>query len=295
MKEIDLSLLIDSITKSNNVYRDTDQTPIDRILALWDLGDVLFKHKVDKPHSYGWKIQDQTNGLIKRMIIARAYRIRQIWPERGHIEKTFREIKGLSIFIESLPILDPNGVMFKSLSKDLIDELIKYMNILPAVHFKKYIKNFKAKHKQGRVGEINDRTRYLKNYINIQNFFLNFHERLRKLILNNKFDCIDELKIKIPLVERKAFSNFCLALTSKKNVIFYKPSPINSKTKAFEFQYIFNFFKELLEDSNDIRRARLRRVIAPELLVEMSDMLNSIISREKIINYKRRKCNSIKI
>jgi hypothetical protein len=295
MKEINLSLLIDAITKSNNVYRDANQAPINRILALWDLGDVLLKYKVDKPHSYGWKIQDQTKGLIKRMTIARAYRSRQIWLERNYVKKTFSEIKGLSVFIESLPILDPSGAMYKSLSKKLIDELIKYMNILSAVQFTKYIKNFKAKHKQGRVGENNDRERYLKDYVNIQNYFLTFYKQLQKLILEDKFDSIDELKSKIPLEERKAFSNFCLALTSKKNIIFYKPFPISSKTKMLDFQNMFYFFKELLEDSNDIRRARLRRVVAPELLVEMSDMLNSIISREKILNYKRRKMHSIKI
>ncbi|MFH1939516.1 MAG: hypothetical protein ABIK21_05135 [bacterium] len=295
MREINLNLLIDAITKSNNIYRDTNQTPINRVLALWDLGNVLLKHKVDKPHSCGWKIQDKTNGLIKRMTIARAYRIRQIWPERGYIEKTFGGIKGTSIFIESLPILDPNGVLLKSLSKKLIDELIKYMNILPAVQFTKHIKNFKAKHKQGRVGEYNDRERYLKDYVNIQNCFLNFYKQLQKLILENKFDGIDELKSKIPLEERKAFSNFCLALTSKKNIAFYEPLTINSKIKIFEFQNMFNFFKELLEDSNDIRRARLRRVVPPESLVEMSDMLNSIINREKIINYQRRVKQSIKM
>ena len=295
MKEINLSLLIDAITKPNNVYRDANQAPINRIVALWDLGDVLLKYKVDKPHSYGWRIQDQTNGLIKRMTIARAYRSRQIWPERNYLKKTFSGIKGLSVFIESLPILDPNGAMYKSLSKKLIDELIKYMNILPVVQFTKYIKNFKAKHKQGRVGENNDRERYLEGYVNIQNCFLNFYKQLQKLILEDKLDSIDELKSKIPLEERKAFSNFCLALTSKKNIIFYKPSPISSKTKMLDFQNMFNFFQELLEDSNDIRRARLRRVVPPELLVEISDMLNSIVSKEKIINYQRRVKQSIKM
>jgi hypothetical protein len=295
VKRINLNLLINEITKANNVYRDANQAPINRILALWDLGDVLLKHKVDKPHSYGWKIQDQTMGIIKRMTIARAYRIRQIWPKRGYIEKTFGGIKGTSIFIESLPILDTNGQMYKSLSKKLIDELIKYMNILPAVQFTKYIKNFKAEHKQGRVGENNDRERYLKDYVNIQNYFLTFYKQLQKLILENNFYGIDELKTKISLEERKAFSNFCLALTSKKNIIFYKPFPINSKTKMFNFQIIFNFFKELLEDSNDTRRARLRRVVPPELLVEMSDMLNSIVSEEKIKSYQKRTGQTLKI
>ena len=295
MRKNNLNLLIDAITKSNNIYRDSNQAPINRVLALWDLGDVLLKYKVDKPHSYGWKIQDKTNGLIKRMTIARAYRIRQIWPKRDYIKKTFGGIKGTSIFIESLPILDSNGQMYKSLSKKVVDELIKNMNILSSTHFKKYIKNFKAKYGQGRIGEENDRERYLKDYINIQYCFLNFYKQLQKLILENKFDDIDELKNQIPLEERKAFSSFCLALTSKKNIIFYKPFPISSKTKMFNFQNMFNFFKELLEDSNDIRRARLRRVVPPELLVEMSDMLNSIVSEEKIKSYQKRTRQTLKI
>lgn len=295
MKKINLNLLIDEITKANNIYRDVEESPINKILALWDLGNILFEHKVDKPHSYGWKIQDQTIGIIKRMTIARAYRIRQIWIERSYIKNTFKEIKGVSIFIESLPILDTNGQMYKSLSKKEIDEFIKNMNILSSTHFKKYIKNFKAKYGQGRIGEKNDRERYLKDYVSIQNCFLNFYKQLQKLILENKFGDIDDLKNQIPLEERKAFSSFCLALTSRKNIIFYKPFPISSKIKIFEFQNIFNFFKELLEDSNDIRRARLRRVIPPELLVEISDMLNSVVSKEKIVNYQKRARQSIKM
>lgn len=295
MKKINLNLLINEITKANNIYRDTEESPINKILALWDLGNILFKHKVDKPHSYGWKIQDQTIGIIKRMTIARAYRIRQIWAERSFIKNTFKGIKGVSIFIGSLPILDTNGQMYKSLSKKVIGELIKNMNILAPTHFNKYIKNFKAKYGQGRIGEKNDRERYLKDYVNMQNCFLNFYKQLQKLILENKFDGIDELKTKISLEERKAFSNFCLALTSKKNIIFYKTFPISSKVKMFNFQIIFNFFKELLEDSNDTRRARLRRVVPPELLIEMSDMLNSIVSEEKIKSYQKRTGQTLKI
>ncbi len=295
MKKINLNLLIDEITKDNNIYRDTKESPINKILALWDLGNILLKHKIDKPHSYGWKIQEQTIGIIKRMTIARAYRIRQIWTERNYIKNTFKKINGLSVFIESLPILDKNGQMYKSLSKKVIDELIKNMNRLSSSDFKKYIKNFKTKYGLGRIGENNDRERYLKDYVNIQNYFLTFYKQLQKLILENKFNDIDELKTKISLEERKAFANFCLALTSKKNIIFYKSFSSSSKTEMIDFQNIFNFFKELLEDSNDIRRARLRRVIAPENLIEMSDMINSIISEEKIRNYQKRTKQTMKI
>ena len=78
MKKNDLSLLIDKITKSNNVYRDSVKSPLDKILALWDMGNIMFECEIEKPHACGWKIQDQTVGIIKRMTIARAYRIRQI-------------------------------------------------------------------------------------------------------------------------------------------------------------------------------------------------------------------------
>ncbi len=295
VKKINLNLLIDEITKANNIYRDTEKSPINKILALWDLGNILFKHKIDKPHSYGWKIQERTIGIIKRMTIARAYRIRQIWTEKIYIKNTFKEIKGVSIFIESLPVLDTNGQMYKSLSKKAIDELIKNMNILSATHFKKYIKDFKAKYGQGRIGEKNDRERYLEDYLNIKNHFLYFYQYLQKLILKNKFKLIYELNDIISLEERKAFSNFCLALTSKNNIALYKPLSIKSHTEEFEFQYIFNFYKELLEDSNDIRRARLRRVIAPEKLIEMSDMINSIVSEEKIKNYQKRTRQTLEI
>lgn len=295
MKKINLNLLIDEITKANNIYRDANESPINKILALWDLGNILFKYNVDKPHTYGWKIQDQTVGVIKRMTIARAYRIRQIWERRSYIENTFKEIKGISIFIESLPILDTNGQMYKSLSKKMVDELVKNMNRLSSSNFKKYIKNFKEIYRQGRIGEKNDRERYLKDYISIQNCFLNFYKKLQKIILENKLDGINEIKSKIPLEERKAFSNFCLALTSKKNIIFYKPFPISSKTEIINFQNVFNFSKKLLEDSNDTRRARFRRVVPPELLVEMSDMLNSIVSEEKIKSYQKRSRQTLKM
>lgn len=293
IEKIYLKKLIDDITKSNNIYRDSNLLPIDRILALWDLGDILFKHGVDKPHACGWKIQEQTIGVIKRMTIARAYRIRNIWSSRENIESSFKDIKGISVLIESLPLFDKSGPAYSSLSKKDKNDLIKKMNELSAIEFNKYIYKFKSSCKKGRIGENNDRKKYLKEYKDIKENFNELYIYLKKSILANKLDSIRDFREKISVNERKDFANFCLAISSKKNVVLYKPSKIISISKYHDFDFVFNSFRNLLDEKKDTKRARLRRVIPPEDFIEMADILNSIVDEEKISNYQRRTKHSI--
>jgi hypothetical protein len=295
VKKIYLNELIDNITEANNLYRDTRQSPLDRLLALWDLGDILFKNSVDKPHAYGWKIQEQTVGVIKRMTIARAYRIRNIWPTKKDIATSFKDIKGISILIESLPLFDKSGPAYGLLKKKDKDDLIKKMNILSANEFKNYIYDFKSRRRKGRIGEKNDRKKYLKEYKDIKENFDALYTFLKKCILNNKLDSVKDFREKVSLNERKSFANFCLSMSSKNNIILYKPLEMLNISKYLNFNFLYNSFRDLLNENNDTKRARLRRVIPPEDFIEIADMLNSIIDDEKISNYQKRVNRSIKI
>jgi len=287
-KKVNLNELIDNITEANNLYRDTTYSPIDRILSLWDLGDLLFKNSVDKPHAYGWKIQEQTVGVIKRMTIARAYRIRSIWPIKEEIETSFKGIQGISILIESLPLLDKSGPIYDSLTDKNKNDLIDKMNKLSANEFKNYIYNFKARLKKGRIGEKNDRKKYLKEYKDIKENFDALYTFLKKCILNNKLDSIKDFREKVSLNERKSFANFCLSISSKDNIDLYKHSEMMNISQYLNFNFLYNSFRDLLNENKDTKRARLRRVIPPEDFVEMADILNSIIDEQKIKNYQRR-------
>lgn len=294
-KKVNLKQLIDDITISNNTYRDINKTPLNRILAMWDLGDILFKNGVDKPHTCGWEIQDHTVGVIKRMTIARSHRIRKIWPSKDNFKILFKDIKGISILIESLPLLDKDGPAHNILSKNIKGDLIKNMNTLSTIEFKKYIKELKAKYKIGRIGEENDRKKYLNDYTEIKEKFGEIYNFLKENILADKFDAIINFKNEVSLEQRKVFANLCLSISSKNNIIYYKPAELNNISEFFNFDFVFNSLKNLLNEKNDIERARIRRVILPEEFIEMIDILNSIVDEEKISNYQKRIKNKITI
>ena len=118
--------------------------------------------------------------------------------------------------------------------------------------------------------------------------FDELYNYLKDNILNDKFDAIIDFKNEVPLDQRKAFTNLCLSISSKNNIVYYKPVELNNISKFLNFDFIYISLKNLLNEKNDIERARIRRVIPPEDFIEMIDILNSIVDEEKISNYKQR-------
>lgn len=261
-----------------------------KLEALWDMGDRLFRLGVTKPHSIGSAVQQETKGLIKRPTIFRSHKIRTIWPSKEDLLRDLGELQGLQSFIELLPLIDPAQAVRCRLSSEQIKDIFKHACSDSPGKFKNYLQVFKKQFSHGSLGKSLDRSKHLPL---LQGVVIDF-KRLRA------FFC--ELLEQEPSAGRlafrahtssdqlRAFSNMCIALTTKDNYRLYKHLASSSPSSSNkEFTTLYDRFRNILEKQSDIERARLRRVISAEALAEMSDMVSSMSSEEAVSDFRERR------
>lgn len=284
-----INKIIETVAPFNNAYRDSSAPARIKIEMLWQIGDVLQKLQVKKPHSLGWEVQRETKQIIKRSTIIKGWKVRSIWSTKTGLFRDLGKIKSVSNLFEIFPLIDPaQEVRSKIPSKQLKEIYSEACRSNPKL-FNAYISGIKKEYSHGRLGEPLNRERHLKELDGVV-------LRLRKVI--NYFKGIindknilkrDELRKNMPVQDIMAFSNMCIALTTKDNIRLYKRNWLpEALTNNEDMKFLYQFFYSLLEDKNDERRARLRRLVPAEILAQISDMLSSLKSEELIADFRER-------
>jgi len=286
---VGLNTIIKTIIPINNRYRDATSSTRSKLEALWNMGDQLAKIGVTKPHSVGWAIQRETRGLIKRPTVFRSHKVRTIWATKEDLVADLGGIQGLSSLTEIIPLLDPAQKVRACLSSDELKEIYHHACSDPPQKFKQYIANLKKKFPYGRLGKALDKSKHLDK--------LRFLVSTFRILLGQYLRIIDEavpagrdqFRAETPVEELRAFSNMCIALTTKDNFRLYKRlGPYRSVSNNEQFKTLYNHFREMLDKASDVERARLRRVIAAEALAQMSDIGSSLGSEEGVRDFRAR-------
>ena len=254
------------------------------------MGDRLTNLGVTKPHSIGWAVQRETKGLIKRPTIFRSYKIRAIWPSKQDLMRDLGDLQGLSSLTELLPIIDPVQDVKHKLSPEQLQDIFNHACLDQPGNFKQYLMTFKKQFSHGKLGKRLDKAKHLPKLQEVVNSF----GRLRAFLFNLfKQESGKErlaFRAHTSTEELRAFSNMCIALTTKDNYRLYKhmepysPSSINR-----EFAILYEEFRDVLNKSADVERARLRRLISAENFAEMSDMISSLSNEDAVTDFKERR------
>jgi len=286
---INISEIITAIVPLNNMYRDPSTLTKIKIEMLWQIGDVLQRFHVIKPHSLGWAIQKETKEIIKRSTIIRGWKIRAIWKSRNELLRDLGEMKSISNLFEILPLIDPLQEVRENLSSSQLAEIYsKACRSTPKI-FNKYISGIKKKYSHGRLGKPLNRGRHLEALHNIVIKVKKLVEYLRRIINDKNASRRDEFRKNVPTQDLMAFSNMCIALTTKENIRLYKRNwPAVSSTNNEEIQFLYSFFYSLLEKERDEERARLRRLVSADVFAQISDILSSLRSEEGVADYRER-------
>ncbi len=281
--------IVSEIISSNNKYRDSSTTARSKLEALWDIGNKLVNSGVTKPHAVGWAVQRETKGLIKRSTVIRGHKVRHIWVVKDELLKDLSSIKSMSNLFEIFPLIDPSQVVRKKLSqKEIKDLYCRVCNDSPK-KFKEHIKIIKQKYSHGQLGRPLDRSRHLKDLESIVSNFRIFINYLTKIINDVDISDRDNFRVEASNLERKAFSNACISLTTKENLRLYKHiGPSISESKNQEFSTLYNYFFKILKKTSDDKRARLRRLVSPEVFAQVSDMVSSLSTEEGVKDFKAR-------
>lgn len=276
----------ESIVPFNNRYRDERSPVRDRLVALWEIGDVLVRAGIANPHSLGWQIQRESKGLIKRPTIFRGHKIRCIWKSRSALLNDIGGLRGLSSLTEMLPLIDSAQGVRAKLPAEVIAQLYRRASEDAPGVFKQYAAEIKAKYASGRLGARLDRRRHLKAFSHTVRALARLMEMLRATVTPGAVQRRREFRRLVPEDERRALSNMCIALTTKENGRLYKGiGPGKSAAAMQEFRTVYDEFRQLLRETGDVRRARLRRLVDATVLAGVSDLLSSVGSEEAVVDY----------
>lgn len=290
-----LNSLVQKIATFNNVYRSRNSSVKDKLVAMWEIGNILYQNKIENPHSIGWKIQAFTQGVIKRPTIFRSYKFRIIWTSKELFIKECMDVKSLNNIIEMLPLLDPIQKSKRIMPENIINDLKNKMKVMAASEFKAELDKIKKEYKDKNLGYKVDKYKHLKGFLEVKHNFVKLKEFLNES-LSKDVEYRNKLRHDINVKEFEVLSNMCISLTTKENYHLFKfQNYSESKSKNILFKFIFDKFLELLNDAADTKRARLRRLIPALELANLSDLATSILDETKVKDYLEREKMRIKL
>lgn len=267
--------VVSQIVPYTNQYR-IEKNPLNSLIVMWEIGDILIKNKITKPHHIGWKIQELTNGIIKRPIIFRSYKIRIVWPDKAQLIGDCKGIKSVSNVIEMLPFIDPEKGE-NILPDEELAILKKNMIIMKSDAFNQFLKDYKQKHKEMGVGGTNVRDKIIKSkkYKDIEKSFLVVEKQFYLQIRSSSQKRV-LFRQKIPEDVLMSFSKLAQAIASGNQK---KVNPV--KTNNSDFNLVYNIFYEAAKLKRDDKRARIRRVLQTERIVDIGLLAYAISSEER--------------
>lgn len=282
--------IIKAITELNNCYRDPASSTRTKLEALWEIGESLTRLGVAKPHSMGWAVQRETRGLIKRPTIFRSHKIRTIWPSKEDLIRDLGTLRGLSILTELLPLVDPAQDVKHKLSNEQLKDLYSHACTDEPGEFKSYLGDLKKRFSHGKLGKTLDRNKHLGHLQEVVSSFKRLRNYLASLYGEKSLEERESFRSHTSLDELQSFSNMCIALTTRDNYRLYRrlASDISSSQNQ-EFKHLYEHFRRILNSSGDVKRARLRRLISPEAMAEVSDMISSIVTETTVEDFKERR------
>ncbi len=281
--------VVRAITALNNKYRDPSVSIRMKLVALWEMGDQLVAMGVTSPHTVGWNVQRVTSGLIKRPTVFRSHKIRSIWASRQALLKDIGDLQALSNLKEMIPLIDPAQSVRNLLSEAQIRDIYRHACRDTPTEFEQFIDALKKRFSSGRLGQPLDKSKHLHD---LQSHVRHFDTLLCYLVRLVREDA-DTERIRFvsitPEEERYALSNMSIALTTKDNHRLYRRlGPDTSTSEHAEFRSLYAWFREMLDKTSDVERARIRRLISPEAFAQLSDIVSSVGSKEGVADFRAR-------
>ena len=281
----DLGNLINSIAPLYNNYKENSHILIGThaLELMWEIGELLKnyieKNKI-KPHAlfrniYG-KSESSENiiqkSYIPREFQGRCYRIRKIFDSKDEIKKQLPNLKKFTSFREAMPFFDNNKYKLEGKEKK---ELLALLN-----------SNLKSKEiisrlPKERIGIKNPRTQKLHELESEKEIFIEFYNFLHNILKLYNYDIIKKRIEALDLEFITILSRNTSALAQDGLKFFELKFDESFPTPWKEYAEIVNNF---IEQKDPKRLRRFRRLIPPERIVRLADMIYALLSKE---NYER--------
>lgn len=275
--------LIEEITPLNNKYREAINAnlPGKEILKImWEVGEILFLHKIKNIHPIAWKIYGKEKGIrrsyITRDFLSYCFRIRKYFKNKAAIEEKFPTLQKYSLFREAFPLLENPKY---DISEEERITIIKLLNSnSPIQVIKKRIVGIKRE--KNRI--YNDRRQRLNEMVPLRDNFKEIYNDLSALLGDGDISRVGVLREQVGKNLILLLSQLCLSLTQEglkfpkidKNQI----DNLKGKWKIFCRNLI------MLSNSHIETRNRFRRLVPISKIMEVAEILNGLRSDEGFSN-----------
>jgi hypothetical protein len=282
-----LKSLISDMIPLYNEYKQNKAslTGTEALEIMWEMG-ALIKKYIDKhevaPHKlyrlvYG-KAEGSTNivqkSYIPREFQGRCYRIRNIFLTKEEIRKQLPTLRSFTCFREAMPFFDNKKYMLEGKEKQELLALLN-SNLQP--------KEIVARLPKSRIDIRNPRTQRLHELEDEKDRFIKMYNFVYNILKQEQYDLIKKSieQIEIEFIKTLAKNTAALARDGLK---FFELSFNDSVPSPWNEYAIL--VKNFVDQKNPKILRRFRRLIPPERIVRLADMLYALLSKEHYNNFR---------
>ena len=283
---MDINSLIKKITPLYNEYKLKSKSisGTNALLIMWDIGDVI-KDYVNQndvsPNSLYRDVYGNSEGgtnttkksWITREFQSRCYRIRNMFEDKNQIYADFPTLVGFTSFRECMPFLENEKYKFKG------DEKIKLLKLLNSNKSKSFILKEIRKLQADKIGIKNSRNQRLVDLEFEKTTFIDFYNHIYRLGDKNTEEILADLsKDSIQTELLKTIAKNTSALSTDGLRFFEFNDEIIKKDILMNKIWInyINVLKDFRMQPDPKKIRRFRRLIPPERIVKLADMLNNL-------------------
>ena len=291
MEQLKTQELIKDISPLYNFYKQSSRkiSGVESLCIMWEVGDIL-KKKIEKssiaPHNLYRKIYGKSEGkenvtqksYITRDFLSRSYRIRNIFKNKSEIKKYLPNLKRFRLFSQAMPFIDNPKYSFEGKEKkdlfNLLNSDKSYKEIITEIY----------RLQKKKIGIKNPRNQKLIELQPQKEVFINFYNYLFNLIKeNNDYKSIKKEVAGINDSILLIISSNTSALAQEG--LKYKEIPETNLNNQWNL-YI-NMLNRFSKQIDAKERRRFRRLISPERIVKLAEMIQAITSEASFKNFRK--------
>lgn len=290
MERINLQELIKEISPLYNSYKNSSKniSGLEALYIMWDIGDIL-KLKINElniaPHNLYRKIYGKAEGqnditqksYITREFLGRAYRIRNIFKDKESIKKELPNLKNFISFREAMPFFDNVKYILKG------EEMKNLLNILNSKESPTSILKKIRILQSEKIGKKNSRNQKLDELQPQKDAFIVFYNYLYNLIKNSSYE---EFKKQTQFYDSLLISKLSLNTGAlvQEGLVY-----VDIQEDIFDDHWIpyIKLLKYFSNQTDAKERRRFRRLISPERIAKLAEMLNAVTSDSSFKIFKK--------
>jgi hypothetical protein len=287
---MELNKLIKDIIPLYNIYKinRTKVAGVEALEILWQIGDYIKKylsgHEI-APHFlyrqiYG-KSEQTTNkaqrGYITREFLSRSYRIRNLFSTKKEIKKILPTLNNFNLFREAMPFFDNPKYKLRGTERE---ELLVMLNSNKS---RKEIMTYISNLQREKINIKNPRTQRLQELINERELFINLYNFIYNQIKNNNYKKVigDLGNINQVFISDLSKNTGALVSDQLRIYVFNIPESVDGLWKEYA-----RMINNMVEKKDAKKRRRFRRLIPPEKIIQLSEMIYAVHSEKDFNKFR---------